>query len=55
MCYDAAMRDPTKPDDIPVLAAWLLWELFCGDDDSAKDPPARDGARSGKREPQPPP
>ena len=47
-----AMRDPLKPDDVPVLAAWLLWEMFCGDDDGVRDTRVSDSGASGKREPR---
>jgi hypothetical protein len=55
MCYVAGMRDPLKPEDASVLAAWLLWEMFCGDDDGVRDTRARDDGRAGKPGPQPPP
>ena len=51
LCYGAVVRNTLKRDDLPLLAAWLLWEMFCGDDDARPS----DGARSGEGDPQPPP
>jgi hypothetical protein len=47
------MGNMRRPDDTPVLAVWLLWEMFFGDDDGVRDTPVSDGGSSGKREPQP--
>jgi hypothetical protein len=52
-CYVTGVRNRAKADDVPVLAAVLLWELFCEDDDTKPDPPAADA--SGRRRTPPPP
>jgi hypothetical protein len=55
MCYGPVVRSSLKPDDIPVLAAWLVWEMFLDEEQGEQTAAARGGSGRRPSEPPPPP